>query len=85
MNRKGFARALAGVVAVVTGLLSPLSAGDGDPDDYGGAIWVIVAVAVVAVIVGAGTFYLVRSRRIDLGQTDTTEDEDHPANTHRDG
>ncbi|TCC54468.1 hypothetical protein E0H73_39190 [Kribbella pittospori] len=85
MNKKGFARVLAGVPAVVAGLLSPLSAGDGDPGDYGGAIWVIVAVAVVAVIVGAGTFYLVRSRRIDLFQTSMPEDEDHSKHTHRDG
>ncbi|TCC44285.1 hypothetical protein E0H75_36190 [Kribbella capetownensis] len=85
MNRKGFVRALAGVQVVVTGLLNPLSAGDGDPNDYGGAIWVIVAVAVVAVIVGAGTFYLVRSRRIDLSQGSTPEGKDDSANTHRDG
>ncbi|HWD78819.1 MAG TPA: hypothetical protein VG497_08055 [Kribbella sp.] len=38
-------------------------------------MWVVAAVLVVAVIVGGGTLYLSRSRRIDLETLSTPEEE----------
>ncbi|GAB3933762.1 hypothetical protein GCM10029976_041760 [Kribbella albertanoniae] len=49
---------------------TPNSPQDADPDDYNQAPWVVIAVGAVAVIIGVGTFWLVRSRRIDLSPED---------------
>ncbi|MEU4194211.1 hypothetical protein AB0E69_20115 [Kribbella sp. NPDC026611] len=55
---------------------NPPGSANSSPDDYNGAIWVVVAAVVVAAIVAAGTFYLVRTRRIDLGQVSKPDDEE---------
>ncbi|MEV4264264.1 hypothetical protein [Kribbella sp. NPDC049584] len=51
----------------------PSGARDASPHDYQGAWLVVIAVVVVAVIVGAGTFYLQRTRRIDLSPDSNDE------------
>jgi hypothetical protein len=54
---------------------NPPGSADSSPRDYNGAIWVVAAILVVAVIVGGGTLYLTRTRRMDLSQLSTPEDE----------
>ncbi|MFK4087554.1 hypothetical protein ACI2LF_25820 [Kribbella sp. NPDC020789] len=49
---------------------------DPDPNDYTGAVWVVVAVLVVALIIGGGTMWLVRTRRVDLSPTDRPDEVD---------
>ena len=44
----------------------PAGSGGANPGNYRGAWWIVVAMVVVVVIIGAGTFYLRRTRRIDL-------------------
>ncbi|MER7243222.1 hypothetical protein [Kribbella sp. NPDC000426] len=56
----------------------PSGAGDASPRDYQGAWLVVIAVGVVVVIVGAGTYYLQRTRRIDLSQTSEVEHRSPP-------
>ena len=58
----------------------PSGAGDASPRDYQGAWWVVIAVVVVVLIVGAGTFYLQRTRRIDLSPSSK---DDHPHDQHQ--
>ncbi|TDW92261.1 hypothetical protein EV647_4097 [Kribbella sp. VKM Ac-2566] len=60
----------------------PPGASDSSPSDYDGAIWVVVAVVVVVALVGGGTLYLMRTRRIDLTQR-TTPDEERDAEAER--
>jgi hypothetical protein len=45
--------------------VNPPGAGDTDPDDYQGSIWVVGAIVVVAVLVAGGTVLVVRSSRKD--------------------
>ena len=47
---------------------NPPGAADTDPQDYDGAIWVVVGVAIVAVLVVGGTLVLTRRRRQALGR-----------------
>lgn len=54
---------------------NPPGSTDASPRDYNGAAWVVVAALVVVALVGGGTFYLTRTRRIDLRQVSTREDE----------
>lgn len=54
---------------------NPPGSKNSSPQDYNGAIWAVVGAVVVVAIVGAGTFYLTRTRRIDLSQRSTPEDE----------
>jgi hypothetical protein len=55
---------------------NPPGSTNASPRDYNGAWLVVVAVLVVAVIVGAGTFYMSRrTRGFDLSQTSEPEDE----------
>ncbi|GAB2654682.1 hypothetical protein GCM10009743_34000 [Kribbella swartbergensis] len=42
---------------------NPPGAQDSDPDDYTGAPWVVIGVAVVVVLVAGGTLLVMRSRR----------------------
>jgi hypothetical protein len=49
---------------------------DPDPQDYTGTIWVVVAVLVVALLVGGGTLWLVRTRRVDLSPTQRPPEKD---------
>ncbi|MFF0344728.1 hypothetical protein [Kribbella sp. NPDC004875] len=58
----------------------PPGAGDPDANDFNKAPLVVIAVLVVAAVVAGGTFYLVRSRRIDLSQLSEPDD----ASAHRD-
>jgi hypothetical protein len=60
--------------ATATPKPNPPGVQDSDPNDYGHAIWVVVAVAVVAVIVGAGTLWLVKSRRVDMNPLSREDD-----------
>jgi hypothetical protein len=39
---------------------------DSDPADYSGVIWIVLGVAVAAVLIVGGTFYWFRGRRKDL-------------------
>ncbi|HEY3508432.1 MULTISPECIES: hypothetical protein [Kribbella] len=45
---------------------NPPGSADSTPQDYNGAVWVVVAVVAVAAVVGLGTLFLARSRRMDL-------------------
>ena len=55
---------------------NPPGSSNASPKDYNGAWLVVVAVLAVAVIVGAGTFYMSRrTRGFDLSQTSEPEDE----------
>lgn len=42
---------------------NPPGAQDSDPDDYTGATWVVVGVAVVVVLIAGGSFFVFRNRR----------------------
>ncbi|WP_130385334.1 hypothetical protein [Kribbella sp. VKM Ac-2569] len=61
----------------------PPGAADSSPNDYDGAIWVVVGAVIVVALVGGGTFYLTRTRRIDLSQRTTPTEDHHPATERR--
>jgi hypothetical protein len=61
---------------------NPPGSTNSSPQDYNGAIWVVIAVVVVAAIVAGGTFFLVRTRRMDVSQRSKPEDEDHDTTKH---
>lgn len=54
---------------------NPPGAADSDPSDFNGAILVVIGAAIVALVVGGGTLLLNRSRRLDISQKSTPEDE----------
>lgn len=53
----------------------PPGSSNSSPRDYGGAIWVVVGAVIVVALVGGGTLFLVRTRRLDVSQLSTPEDE----------
>jgi cytochrome bd-type quinol oxidase subunit 2 len=61
---------------------NPPGSTNSSPQDYNGAIWVVVGVVIVAAIVAGGTFFLIRTRRIDVSQRSTPEDEEHDTTKH---
>jgi len=56
--------------AVTTG-----SPKDSDPDDYNKTPWVVIGAGIAALVVGAGTFWLIRTRQIDLTQESPPDDD----------
>jgi hypothetical protein len=70
--------------ATATPKPNPPGAQDSDPDDYGNAVWVVVAVAAVAVIIGAGTLWLVKSRRVDIDPLGPPDDQPPVADRNSD-
>jgi len=53
----------------------PGGSGGSNPGNYHGAWWIVVAMVVVALIIGLGTFYLQRTHRIDLTPDNDVEAE----------
>ncbi|NUR96813.1 MAG: hypothetical protein HOV67_16325 [Kribbellaceae bacterium] len=53
---------------------NPPGSADSSPQDYKGAVWIVLAVLVVAALVGGGTLYLSRSRRMDMNPRSSTDD-----------
>ncbi|GAA1121581.1 hypothetical protein GCM10009630_19320 [Kribbella jejuensis] len=53
---------------------NPPGSANGSPQDYKGAVWIVVGVLVVAALIGGGTLYLARTRRIDLSARTSTDD-----------
>lgn len=64
---------------------APPGSTDSSPRDYNGAILVVVGVLIVAVLVGGGTLFLNRTRRIDLNPQSTPEDENEDESEHASG
>jgi len=62
---------------------APPGSTDSSPRDYQGAVWVVVGVLIVAALVGGGTMFLIRTRRIDLNPRSTPEDEHEAAESDR--
>lgn len=46
---------------------------DADPNDYTGTIWVVAGMLTFVVLAGAGTFFLLRTHRIDMTQLSRSE------------
>jgi hypothetical protein len=52
---------------------NPPGSSDTDPNDYTGTGWIIGGIAAVVVLVGGGTFYLLRTRRMDMSQLSASD------------
>ena len=48
---------------------------DSDPDDYNKTPWVVIGAGIAAVVIGVGTFWLIRTRQIDLTQESPPDDD----------
>jgi len=56
---------------------APPGSADSSPSDYDNAVWVVVSAGIVVVLVGGGTFFLMRTRRIDLKQRSAPSEREH--------
>ena len=54
---------------------NPPGSANSSPQDYNGAVWAVAAAVIVAVVVVGGTLFLNRTRRIDLRQDSTIEED----------
>ncbi|MET9268164.1 hypothetical protein [Kribbella sp. NPDC003557] len=55
----------------------PPGSADSSPDDYDKAVWVVVGAGIVVVLVAGGTFFLLRTRRIDMQQRSAPSEREH--------
>lgn len=55
----------------------PPGSADSSPDDYDNAVWVVVGAGIVVVLVAGGTYFLLRTRRIDLKQRSAPSEREH--------
>ncbi|GAA1699187.1 hypothetical protein GCM10009745_52150 [Kribbella yunnanensis] len=67
--------AAAAVAPTPTPTATPNNPKDADADDYNRASWVVIGAVAVVVIIGAGTFWMVRSRRVDLVEANHPDDD----------
>ena len=56
---------------------NPPGSADSSPSDYDNAVWVVVGAGIVVVLVAGGTWFLIRTRRIDLKQRSAPSEREH--------